>query len=217
MRTRLAKYRKTEPDPRANYDVGCVILGSPFFLEERDWIPAPASFHPNIVQGKTYRLEDTDGRAVWSALMTRRRAESVEVVREESPMFGDSVTVTRRLGQGTFRLLVTDRYERRCAVTQEKVLPVLEAAHIRPVATGGKHRIDNGVLLRSDLHTLFDAGYVTIDPTHKLRVSRKLEDEFDNGKHYYALDRTSIWLPTRAEDRPAREFLEWHADSVFLG
>jgi putative restriction endonuclease len=40
--------------------------------------------------------------------------------------------VQPRLGQGAFRLLVTDAYQRRCAVTGERTLPVLDAAHIRP-------------------------------------------------------------------------------------
>ena len=51
---------------------------------------------------------------------------------------------------------MTDAYERRCAVTGEKTLPVLEAAHIRPYALLGPHRVNNGLLLRSDLHKLFD-------------------------------------------------------------
>ncbi len=54
------------------------------------------------------------------------------------------------------RVLVTDTYERRCAITQEKALPALEAAHIRPVAQDGMHCIGNGLLLRSDIHRLFD-------------------------------------------------------------
>ena len=45
-------------------------------------------------------------------------------------IYGDPVLVRPRLGQGTFRVLVTDNYRRRCAVTGEKALPVLDAAHI---------------------------------------------------------------------------------------
>lgn len=43
----------------------------------------------------------------------------------------------------------------------EKIPPVLQAAHIRPVTEGGRHRVDNGLLLRSDVHTLFDKGSLT--------------------------------------------------------
>jgi putative restriction endonuclease len=131
-------------------------------------------------------------------------------------MFGEPISIRPRLGQGSFRVLVTDTYERRCAVTREKILPVLQAAHIRPVSRGGLHRIDNGVLLRSDVHTLFDRGYVTITPDQRFRVSRKLRDDFNNGEYYFQFDGADVWSPPTVADRPAAEALEWHADSVFL-
>ena len=73
-----------------------------------------------------------------------------ELAREvaEPVMFGEPYLVRPRLGQGSFRVLVTDTYGRRCAVTGEKALPVLDAAHIRAVREGGQHRLDNGLLLR---------------------------------------------------------------------
>ena len=114
-------------------------------------------------------------------------------------------------------MLVTDTYERRCAVTQEKALPALEAAHIQPVAQEGKHRIDNGLLLRSDVHKLFDAGYVTVTPDYKFRASRKLKDDFNNGEEYLRLNGSGIWLPRDSGSRPNREFLQWHSDTVFRG
>ena len=45
-------------------------------------------------------------------------------------------------------------------------MPALEAAHIRPYGDGGEHEARNGLLLRRDIHSLFDAGYVTV--THGL-------------------------------------------------
>ncbi|WP_162470581.1 HNH endonuclease [Desulfosporosinus orientis] len=58
--------------------------------------------------------------------------------------------------------MVTEAYYRRCAITGEKTLPVLEAAHIKPYSLEGSHETNNGLLLRKDLHTLFDRGYITI-------------------------------------------------------
>ena len=69
--------------------------------------------------------------------------------------YGEPTLVRPRLGQGAFRVLVTDNYHRMCAVTRERTLPALEAAHIRPFAEGGEHEASNGVLLRRDLHSLF--------------------------------------------------------------
>ena len=123
--------------------------------------------------------------------------------------YGKPILVQPRLGQGAFRLLVTDAYQRRCAVTGERTLPVLDAAHIRPYAELGPHRLENGILLRKDLHALFDAGYVTVTPSLELRVSRRIREEFENGRDYYALERSSVRLPLPPPPPPSAEYLEW--------
>ena len=92
-----------------------------------------------------------------------------------------------RLGQGTFRVSVTDAYGRACAVTGEHSLPVLEAAHIRDYARDGPHEVRNGILMRADLHRLFDKGYLTISPEHRLEVSSRLRADYANGRSYYPL------------------------------
>ena len=107
-------------------------------------------------------------------------------------------------------------YQRRCAVTGEKTLPVLEAAHIRPYADDGPHSISNGIFLRSDLHTLFDRGYITITNDYHVAVSRRIRDEFSNGREYYALEGKTLQItPQSAADRPSKEFLEWHQNNRF--
>jgi putative restriction endonuclease len=102
------------------------------------------------------------------------------------------------------------------AVTGERALPVLDAAHIQPVSEGGVHRIGNGLLLRSDIHILFDRGYVTVTPDGRFRTSRRLKDDFDDGETYLKWQGTELGLPARPEDHPDRELLEWHSDVVFL-
>ena len=216
MHKRIAKYRRVD-DSKQQFNIGCILLQSPFFLETSAWIPAPTDFHPNIVQGKTYDGESPKLRRILEALAIAFHASEPRLAEIGGPMFGDPVAIRPRLGQGTFRVLITDTYERRCAVTQEKTLPTLEAAHIKPVAEGGRHRLDNGLLLRSDVHRLFDAGYVTVTPNYRFRVSGRIKKEFDNGEEYYALDGAPIWLPRHADSRPQREALEWHADARFIG
>ena len=90
------------------------------------------------------------------------------------------------LGQGIFRVSVLDACDRACAVTGEHSLPVLEAAHIMPYADGGTHDVTNGLLLRSDIHRLFDLGYVTVTPEYRFKVSDALAEDFHNGRTYYA-------------------------------
>jgi HNH endonuclease len=221
MRRRIERYRRIPPS-HDDYEIGCIVLAQPFFFEREDWFPPPADFSANVQTGKSYDLSaEPHGTQLWEevALRTMARDLDIDVVVEdlEPMMFGEPVLVRPRLGQGSFRVLVTETYERHCAVTGERVLPVLDAAHIRPVAAGGAHRIDNGLLLRSDLHTLFDKGYVAVTPSHTLRVSRHLRTDFRNGAYYYSFDGSEIWLPNRSHDRPDPSALAWHADTVFRG
>jgi putative restriction endonuclease len=114
-------------------------------------------------------------------------------------------------------VLVTEAYQRCCAITGERTLPVLEAAHIKPYAEQGPHRLANGLLLRSDLHTLFDAGYITVTDELHVEVSRRIREEFENGREYYKHHGGPLTvIPGSESDRPSREFLRWHNEH-FLG
>lgn len=121
------------------------------------------------------------------------------------------------MAQQAFKAVVMDAYHGRCAITGTKIRPVLEAAHIRPVTPshGGENRLDNGLLLRSDVHTMFDRGYLAVDPAHNLVVSPRLRADFGNGEQFYAKAGQVIALPDRRADRPNREFLQWHPDVIF--
>ena len=124
--------------------------------------------------------------------------------------------VEARLGQGAFRTLVTDAYTRRCAITGEKTLPVLEAAHIKPYASDGPNQVQNGLLLRADLHILFDQGYLTVTPDLKVEVSRLIKEHFENGRDYYALAGSKLQiLPPSPIQLPSKKFLEWHNSNVY--
>jgi putative restriction endonuclease len=221
MRVRLAKYRKAKEDPREDHVIGCILLEEPFFFPERQWIPVPEGWARNIVRGKGYDTAGEEGGRLWEhvrARLDRRRAVLVDATQghqRPEARFGEPTIQYPRLGQGSFRVLVTDLYDRRCAVTGERTLPVLEAAHIRPYASDGPHDARNGLLLRSDLHTLLDRGYVTVTPELRFEVSPRIKQEFENGRDYYKLQGSVLRLPTRTELAPAREYLEWHANHVF--
>jgi putative restriction endonuclease len=196
-------------------EIGCVVLSDPVFLDESQWIPAPADWAPNIVKGKYYGLADGPGAAIWRQLMAHATAPAAASALVAANPLGKPVLVVPRLGQGAFRLQVTDAYARRCAVTGEKTLPALEAAHIKPFSEVKAHDVRNGLLLRSDLHRLFDLGYVSVRPDLRFAVSRAIRDDFENGRDYYALADKEIALPADAHKKPAPESLEWHYDEIF--
>lgn len=73
----------------------------------------------------------------------------------------------------------------------------------------------NGLLLRRDLHRLFDIGYVTVTPDYVFRVSDRLRADFKNGRSYYELDKTRIEVPTQEVWLPSKEHLAWHGEVMF--
>lgn len=217
LRARLLRLRHGEAAIKDDWPIGCILLQEPFFFDRDRWIPAPSDFKKPTQKGKTYDLTTDTGRELFAAVQERLQETHMPSYADSNAMFGDPVLVKQRLGQGTFRLLITDIYQKRCSITGEKVLPVLQAAHIQPVSEGGTHRVDNGLLLRSDIHTLFDNGYVTVDPNFRVRISSRLKKDFDNGEHYYQYQGGEMWTPPAVPDRPSKLFLEWHRDEVFLG
>jgi putative restriction endonuclease len=112
---------------------------------------------------------------------------------------------------------VTEAYRRRCAVSEGKVLPALDAAHIQPYADGGPHTKSNGILLRKDIHCVFDAGYATIDTDYRFVVSNKVKEVFDNGNEYRRLHGKSLLLPMSESDWPDPKLLQWHNENKYLG
>lgn len=217
MRARIARLRGTDPGP-ADYRIGCILLSQPFFFPPEQWIDVPG-WPGSLQSGKSYDAAEQPGSHILREVELRLRArgliEPEPAMASEGPRYREALT-RQRIGQGTFRVLVTDTYQRACAITREKALPTLEAAHIRPYAEGGQHDVRNGLLLRSDVHRLFDAGYVTVTPEHRVEVSRRLETEFNNGAEYLAMHGREIWLPKDGGARPEREFLEWHNENRFV-
>lgn len=225
VKARIGQYRHQPIGPLDNPAIGCILLAEPFFFPQEYWIDVPPDFAKNIVQGKTYSTDTETGKQLYEQVADRlrRRPEessftpAVEAV-IQGPRYGAPRPVAPRLGQGTFRALVTEAYNRRCAVTGERTLPVLEAAHIRPYGAGGEHALGNGLLLRSDLHRLYDGGYVTVDPDeHRLLVSRRIREEFENGRHYYALEGQKIAAPQKGFAPPDTNNLRYHAEQVYRG
>jgi len=221
----ILQYRRdrTEKNPT----IGCIVLTNPIFFKREQWIPVPGDWSASIVQGKSYSTETEIGRQLWSSIyrllqkylyLVPEEEKSQLILEEPEAMYGKSVLTKVRLGQGAFRVLVTDAYKRKCSISGERTLPVLEAAHIKPFAESGPHFISNALLLRSDLHKLFDSGYLTITPDLKVEVSKKIKEEFENGKEYYRFQGGVLNdLPNRVKDIPNKIFINWHNDHIYKG
>ncbi len=214
----LSILRSLRPDIHAFDEIGCCILAQPFFFPKGSWIPTPADWSKNIVRGKGYVSDSLEGVKLLDAVRER-----LHVVGEAEGLLSPSDDPERplriirgRLGQGAFRSLVTDAYTRRCAISGERTLPALEAAHIKPYSESGPNRTENGLLLRSDLHRLFDAGYVTVTPERRIEVSRRIKEEFENGRDYYRFHGEKLRVePGKASEKPDAGYLAWHNERVF--
>lgn len=202
-------------------NIGCILIVQPTFFAPGSWVPQPTNWPARTVSAKAYDLTVGEGKRVWDECLARAADQSPVVVApaavaEPAARYGAGYLVAPRLGQGTFRIAVTDAYERACSATDEHSLPALEAAHLYSYSAGGPHEVNNGLLLRADLHRLFDKGYLTLTSDHRLEVSARLRDDYHNGRTYYPLHGRAIRLPRRDRDRPNAEYIRWHNDNVFL-
>lgn len=207
--------------------IGCILLSSAVFFPEEMWIPQPSDWAPRNLTYQRYDLEQGEGNRIWRECQERlqmlRGSTTVpfslleDLAPPDGERFGQPYLIRPRLGQGTFRVAVTDAYGRACAVTGEHSLPALEAAHIRPYKQDGPHEVSNGLLLRADLHRLFDQGYVTVTPDLRLHVGQRLREDYANGKTYYPFDNSQLSVPRSVSELPSREFLAWHNEHVFRG
>jgi putative restriction endonuclease len=208
-----------EPGDRDS-EIGCIQIVDPVFFTEDLWVPQPRDWPVHGQRPKGYDLNVGEGLRVWeqclaNAQRTAYRPASTRTVAELGARYGEPTLITPRLGQGTFRIAVTEAYGRACAITGEHSLPVLDAAHIMPFAKGGLHEPSNGLLLRADLHRLFDKGYLTVGADLRVRVSSKLRVEYQNGRTYYPMDGALIRLPSSEVAAPDRELLRWHSENLF--
>ena len=203
----------------SSFNIGCTILTNPFFFTRDQWIAAPEDWSSNIVRGKTYDTDDQLCARLWREI-EKHQSLAVDPLRiEERPaQYGAPFLAQARLGQGAFRVLVTEAYKRRCAITGESTLPVLEAAHIKPFSQSGFNNAFNGLLLRSDFHKLFDLGLVTLTPELNIEVSPKIREEWFNGKAYYKLHGRKIAvIPDNPLDYPRADLLRWHNENRYVG
>ncbi len=203
-------------------EIGCTILANTFFMPPEKWLQNPPGWAPSIVRGKGYNSDEADGAVIWAAVqpsfLTQQPPVNTSDLFESSvrERFGEPVLVAPRLGQASFRALVTEAYDKRCAITGENTLAVLEAAHIVPYGKQGTHEVRNGLLLRADFHRLYDVGLVSVSPDLRIKVSRKIRESWFNGKVYYRLnDQPLSVLPHRVADHPNRDALDWHMRNCF--
>ncbi|WP_256672835.1 HNH endonuclease [Pseudomonas sp. v388] len=119
-------------------------------------------------------------------------------------------SIVRRQGQGSFRKTLLKAYSGQCAVTGCDIEALLEAAHIVPYLGADTNVVANGLLLRADIHTLFDLGLLWVDPNSLLV---KLAEALKRSE-YSSLEQRPLLLPNALSDRPSTKALQSHLDTL---
>jgi putative restriction endonuclease len=221
--------------PVLDPEIGCIALTSPIFFHESEYIDAPSNWANSIVSGKVYDDREPIGEGIWAQVAVRlnnripRQAMQDEatiaspmMTAEEEPAlwsgYSGFAQTKIRIGQGAFRLMVTNAYDRRCAVTGEGLVTVLDAAHIQDFSQQGPNLESNGLLLRKDIHKLFDEGIMTITPSHHIEISNEIRHQYEHSSEYIKFHGQPLHqLPKALHHHPAKKYLSWHNENRFRG
>lgn len=123
-----------------------------------------------------------------------------------------AIQINARRGQKKFRNQLLEHYKCKCAITGCDVNEILEAAHIFPYKGADTNNIQNGILLRADVHTLFDLGLISIDPeSNTIALSKQIGDNV----YYKEFGGRKIVLPDDTNQRPSKESLRYHFEEIF--
>jgi hypothetical protein len=160
---------------------------------------------------EVFQVEVSANEAAWAEASSQAASQE-----RRAPITSDHDARVRvlygialREGQGEFKALLLAAYDNRCAVTGCAVKEILEAAHIRPFRGDYTNRTDNGLLLRADVHTLFDRGMLWVDAANRVQIDDRLA-----ASEYGSLRGQPLRLPRAVHDHPHPEHLAYHRVDV---
>ena len=169
-------------------------------IDHKTW----AAYYEQAARSLNVDALDFDYERIWGTrniqLNETDQLDSKQPSEASNDDVGDKrlTEITRRRGQPAFRKRLLHLYDHRCAITGVNVDLVLDAAHIVGHAESGVNHSDNGILLRSDLHDLFDAGLLVVDAdTLRVKIDESLKDaEYRqlDGKFLNDGRKTTCWV-----------------------
>jgi putative restriction endonuclease len=165
--------------------------------------------------GQFFKLPDLAVRELQTILpghsaIEKALADLLSATETEPPAGSDQRDYAQRViairrGQQGFRQRLLEAFDGSCCISGSRVEVVLEAAHIRPYRGVSSHTAGNGLLLRADLHSLFDLGLLTVMPFGSVRVAPQL-----HGSEYEQFDERQILRPTDPSHKPDATALREH-------
>jgi putative restriction endonuclease len=178
-----------------NYEIGCIVLKNCVFWDSDSYID-PTNFNISIakqvVTRKYFKQYDP---------FTIKDIDDFFLLDEPREVY--KLEVNQRKGQGIFKGLILKAYNNKCCISDETCPELLEAAHIQHYLNQQSNHIQNGILLRVDLHRLFDNNLLYIDNGYIVRISPLV-----NTPHYKKYNGRKISLPNNMDDHPSLTALE---------
>lgn len=155
---------------------------------------------------KTIKGHGPSGRLVEYSLIDFREGSEAAVITK------------RRINQDYFRRNLLKNYSKKCCITDLGIETMLVASHIKPWSKSDPRTerlaASNGLLLNAFHDRAFDKGLITIDTNHIVRVSHKVKKNNETEQCLWAFNGQPITLPTIHP--PAKEFIDYHNDLIFL-
>ncbi len=182
-------------------EIGCIILTNSVFYDDDKFLDLDnydISFSKYIVKMKYFSEKDP---LELDSELTSNDFELRPITIEKLKR---SRFVTYRKGQSRFQSIITAAYSNKCCITDETTPELLEAAHIQPYIDLESHHVKNGLLLRIDLHKLYDSGLMYIDEYFKVHISPEVKS-----KYYQSLNGVTIKLPENKNDYPSIAALQF--------
>lgn len=180
----------------SNYKIGCITLNNCEFWEEehyKDPISYQVDFPKEIVKFKYFEQYDPFTNSYDTSHNFQLLNEPRENYKKET---------NQRKGQGAFKGKVLKAYNNKCCISGENCPELLDAAHLQPYLNESSNHIQNGLLIRVDLHRLLDKGLLCIDQNYVVHISTLLRNTL-----YMNYDGIKISLPANQREHPSKEAL----------
>lgn len=179
-----------------DYKIGCLILKNCQFWDEGDYLD-PLEYNASVKdQVVTRKIFDR-----YDPFLHDSNNNSFQILSE--PREDYKAQINQRRGQGKFQGLILKAYNNACCISGETCPELLDAAHIQNYLTESSNHVQNGLLLRVDIHRLYDNGLLYIDDQFNILVSPLLK-----GTMYWQYNRKSIKLPGDINDYPSKNALK---------
>jgi putative restriction endonuclease len=180
------------------YEIGCIILNNCQFWDFEDYKKAEDHeivFGKQVVKYKYFNQYDP------FKINEQESNNDFNILRE--PRENYKREINQRKGQSKFKGHVLKSYKNRCCITGETCPELLEAAHLQKYINNQSNHIQNGILLRVDIHRLFDNDLLFIDQNYVIHISSLIENPIY--KQYHGC---KMSLPNDLDDFPSKKSLE---------